>query len=92
MRLFFLTFVLSFSAGATDLSSARIVNLITDDEGTKVIAQVNNKKPVILYISQNHGSYANLTAVLLKAKTEQQNVNIKATDAEVKLITKVELK
>jgi hypothetical protein len=92
MKLFFTVLLMSTSVWAKDLTAARIVNLINDDEGTKVIAQVGTQKPVVLYLSQSNVGYMGLNAALQKAKTEGKTVRIKTNDSDINFITLVESK
>ncbi len=92
MKLSIAIFFLSTSVWAKDLTAARVVNLINDDEGTKVIAQVGSQKPVVLYLSQSNLGYLGLNATLQKAKTEGKTVRIKTNDSDINFITQVESK
>lgn len=92
MKLILTILLVSTSAFAKDLTAARIVNMITDDEGTKVIAQVGNQKPVVLYLSQSNVGYMGLSSALQKAKAEGKTVRIKTNDSGINFITQVEAK
>lgn len=92
MKLFFAVLLMSTTVWAKDLTAARIVNLINDDEGTKVIAQVGAQKPVVLYLSQSNVGYMSLNAALQKAKTDGKTVRIKTNDSDINFITLVESK
>ncbi len=92
MKLFIAVILMSTAVLAKDLTAARVVNLINDDEGTKVIAQIGNQKPVVLYLSQSNIGYTGLNAALQKAKTEGKTIRIKTKDSDINFITQVETK
>ena len=92
MKLFIAVILMSTAVLAKDLTAARVVNLINDDEGTKVIAQIANQKPVVLYLSLSNIGYAGLNAALQKAKIEGKTIRIKTNDSDINFITQVESK
>ena len=92
MKFILVVLLLSSSVFAKDLTAARVINMINDDEGTKVIAQVGTQKPVVLYLSQSNVGYMGLNAALQKAKTEGKTVGIKTIDSDINYISQVESK
>lgn len=94
MKYLFLVFTFTTSAFAAQYEGLRVVNLVQDDEGTKVVAvsDHNTKQPVVMYLSQDNAQYVNLSHVLQSAKTTQQPLKINTQKSELNLISTIETK
>lgn len=79
MKLFLALVIFSLSLPAAMVDSLKVIKLVPDDEGTKVIAQLSSQKTTVLYLSQTNEEYEKIQRTLLQAKISQATLQIEST-------------
>lgn len=94
MNIFLALVLFSLSLPAAMVDSLKVVKLVPDDEGTKVIAQSSSQKTTVLYLSQTNEDYENIQRTLVQAELNQSLLQIESARKkdDLNLIIKAELK
>lgn len=78
MRLFLISMLfINQPLLAKTMESLTVLNLVQDDEGTKVIAQTtSNKQSVVFYLSQTNAAYESVKRTLETSKRNQSVIQV----------------